>query len=604
MTALKGGVTHHRLTAGEYSVDALLDNRPTMKWYLTVLEPALEVVKNTLLNYVDDDDDDKDELKSIESNLEDIKKSHATRDETAPDSWLADKLKDAKKILTTDIGSLDKALARLKAIVDKKAIQSEAALEEGLAPFKGLFESIELNPISEDFQKDSNFAYFRVGGPNPMLIECIIEIPSHFAVTEAGFKSVMGDSESLNTALQENRVFLIDYKALQSVVDDPGEWDGLPKQLFAPMALFAKHADNDALIPVAVQRTQNASDSDVVYATKDKNSAGYWPWQTAKSIIEMAEGNYHELFVHLARTHLLIEAFALSTNRNLAENHPINVLLLPHFEGTFFINNSAATTLIAEDSPIDYIFAGKIEASQAAAGNDRLNYDFYENMLPKNLENRRVKDPAILPNYPYRDDATLIWNTLREWVSEYINIYYGTDADVTADTELEMWTTDLINTGKVAGFKPITGREQLKDVLTMVIFTGSAQHAAVNFPQRIYMSYAPAISGALWGPKDPAGTSEQDWLQTLPPLKLANQQLNVLHLLGGVYYSQLGYYKTNDFPYCEWFEDDRIIGKGNALERFQTALQGVEDEINLRNKDRDISYSVFLPSKIPMSINI
>ena len=46
-----------------------------------------------------------------------------------------------------------------------------------------------------------------------------------------------------------------------------------------------------------------------------------------------------------------------------------------------------------------------------------------------------------LPDYPYRDDALLIWNAIDQWVGEYIAVYYAGDADVTsvnATAELPM----------------------------------------------------------------------------------------------------------------------------------------------------------------------
>ena len=318
----------------------------------------------------------------------------------------------------------------------------------------------------------------------------------------------------------------------------------------------------------------------------------------------MADGNYHELFVHLARTHLVIEAFTVATHRNLASIHPLNVLLLPHFEGTLFINNSAATSLIAEGGPIDQIFAGKISQSQASAGADRLAFDFYDNMPPNDFEKRGVANSMTLPDYPYRDDAMLVWNAIKQWASNYINIYYADDDAVKGDTELSAWVQALIDDGKVKGFKPIDSKDQLIDVVTMVIFTASAQHAAVNFPQSSIMTYAPAVSGALWGPTNPQGNTEQGWLATLAPLNLASQQLDLLHLLGGVYYRMLGNYQSNHFPYGQWFTDARIIGPGEALDKFKQSLLVVENQINSNNAKRQIPYTYLLPSKIPMSINI
>ncbi|WP_263080427.1 hypothetical protein [Endozoicomonas sp. Mp262] len=219
------------------------------------------------------------------------------------------------------------------------------------------------------------------------------------------------------------------------------------------------------------------------------------------------------------------------------------------------------------------------------------------------LERRGVASQEDLPDYPYRDDAILVWGAIRDWVRDYVAIYYSSDQDVVEDTELTAWTDALISDGKVKGFKPIVERSQLVDVLTMVIFTGSAQHAAVNFPQKNLMSYAPAISGAVWGQDPLSANTEEQWLTLLAPIPKALQQLSVLHLLGSVYYRKLGEYRSNHFPYLSWFEDDKITDSGGPLDRFNEALKEVESKINDRNNNRP-EYSYLLPSRIPPSINI
>ena len=50
----------------------------------------------------------------------------------------------------------------------------------------------------------------------------------------------------------------------------------------------------------------------------------------------------------------------------------------------------------------------------------------------------------------------------------------------------------LAGEAKVKGLGPVTSRAQLVDICTMVMFTSSAQHAAVNFPQKDIMAFAPA----------------------------------------------------------------------------------------------------------------
>jgi arachidonate 15-lipoxygenase len=176
---------------------------------------------------------------------------------------------------------------------------------------------------------------------------------------------------------------------------------------------------------------------------------------------------------------------------------------------------------------------------------------------------------------------------------------------VTGDGELADWAASLIADGKIKGFTPITTRAQLIDVLTMVVFTATAQHSAVNFPQKPDMTYAPAITGAGWqdAPARQDGQGEQQWLAMLPPTNLALEQLNILYLLGSVHFRALGDYRSNHFPYLPWFEDPAIIRSGGPLQRFQQALRDVQATIEARNAAR-LPYSFLLPDGIPNSINI
>ena len=176
---------------------------------------------------------------------------------------------------------------------------------------------------------------------------------------------------------------------------------------------------------------------------------------------------------------------------------------------------------------------------------------------------------------------------------------------MTGDGELADWCASLIADGKIKGFTTITSRAQLVDVLTMIVFTATAQHAAVNFPQKPLMTYVPALTGAGWqdAPAQQSGHSEQQWLAMLSPIQYALEQLNVLHLLGSVHFRALGDYRSNDFPYLEWFEDLAITKSGGPLQRFKQSLLDVQAQIEARNTAR-ISYSFLLPKSIPNSINI
>lgn len=495
----------------------------------------------------------------------------------------------------------DSALRDIITVIIDVLKAEEVAHTRSIEAYRDLYQTLPVPGIAYTFQEDDEFARLRVAGPNPMLLQGIDKIPEKFPVTSAQYAAVIG-GDNLAKALADGRVYLCDYKDLDVLV--AGVWKGHAKYVYRPMALFAVPPGGASLKPVAIQCGQDNSQYPVM--TPSTASSEKWGWEMAKFVVQVADCNYHELFVHLAGTHLVSEAIAVATRRNLANVHPLWSLLVPHFEGTLFINNLAVETLINKGGPIDDFFGGTIESSQAAAVQARLSFDFYKKMTPVDFAVRNVADPASLPDYPYREDALLVWAAIHDWAEQYIDIYYADDDAVTGDTELTLWRASIASEGHIVGFKPITSRAQLVDVCTMIIFTASAQHAAVNFPQRTIMTFAPAVTGAGWtaAPTDQKDHSKREWLEYMPPMSLGLLQLSSLELLGSVYYRPLGDYRTNRFPYKQWFQDPAITGDEGPLARFQAGLRAVESRIIARNQRRMHPYVYLQPSQIPTSTNI
>lgn len=477
--------------------------------------------------------------------------------------------------------------------------------QQGLKAYNNLFRTIPLPLAASEFNKDDYFSYLRVAGPNPVLIKGITNLPANFPLTNAQFVQVMGSQDSLYDALSSGRVFILDYVDLgllapKQAVIKPLTGIGYA---FAPIALFAKPKNGTSLVSVAIQCSQDPSISPIILPNSTLNTSGYWRWQMAKTVVSVADENYHEMFVHLTRSHLVLEAICIATHRCLAANHPLNVLLMPHFEGTLFVNEEAALLLMAPGLFIDVLFTATLADIKTSVAKDRFSFDFYAKMLPNDLAARKVSNNATLPNYPYRDDGLLLWNAISNWAKDYINIYYTSDNDVVNDTELTSWVNEIITQGRVAGFKAIRSKAQLSDVITMIIFTASAQHAAVNFPQLPMMTYAPAMAAHSSAPA-PNGSStytEQSWINMLPTMLTAEENLVIYNILAGVYYTKLGEYKQSTFPFAPIFNDARVAVPLNA---FQAALQQIETTITSRNTQRNRPYPFLLPSRIPASINI
>jgi len=145
-------------------------------------------------------------------------------------------------------------------------------------------------------------------------------------------------------------------------------------------------------------------------------------------------------------------------------------------------------------------------------------YRVDEALLPNALRARGVDGLEALPNYPYRDDALLYWNAIRGWVEGYLRTYYRSEADLADDFELANWYRELIapDGGRVAGFGEdgaLGGLENLIDAVTLLVFTSSVQHAAVNFPQFDLMTYTPnmPLAGFTAAPRS-REASGQDFL--------------------------------------------------------------------------------------------
>jgi arachidonate 15-lipoxygenase len=587
------------------------DDQPSVEWWFKVLEVGIAIldnVKSVLLNPIFSGlsqaaqqiiSDALADGQEVRSKVEALREKHRTE---IAGSGLESSIEEAVQGIEIEaLKAHDSALRDIVTVIIDVLKAEETAHTRSIEAYRDLYQTLPVPGIAYTFQDDDQFARLRVAGPNPMLLCGVDQIPEKFPVTAAQYAAVMG-GDNLAEALAEGRVYLCDYTDLEVLV--AGVWKGHAKYVYRPMALFAVPPGGSSIKPVAIQCGQDSSQYPVM--TPSDALSEKWGWEMAKFVVQVADCNYHELFVHLAGTHLVSEAIAVATRRNLANVHPLWSLLVPHFEGTLFINNLAVETLINKGGPIDDFFGGTIESSQLAAVQARLSFDFYKKMTPVDFAERNVADPARLPDYAYRDDALLVWDAIHDWAAQYINIYYADDDAVTGDSELALWVSSIASEGHIVGFKPITSRAQLIDVCTMIIFTASAQHAAVNFPQRTIMTFAPAVTGAGWtaAPTEQKDHGKSEWLDYMPPMSLALLQLSSLELLGSVYYRPLGDYRTNRFPYKSWFQDPAIIGDEGPLARFQAGLRAVESRIMARNQRRMHPYVYLQPSQIPTSTNI
>lgn len=464
-----------------------------------------------------------------------------------------------------------------------------------LNQYDAYFQSLKIPESKNSFQTDTTFANMRVSGLNPVVVHCLKEFDTNFGITNDIFTSIHGfEEDTLEKALQEKRLFICDYVALKEIKNST--FASKQKYAYAPKALFAIIHSNKPqnLKPIAIQCVQDSGDNVPLFTPND----GY-SWEIAKTIVQIADFNHHELITHLGGTHLVLEPFVVSTHRQLSLKHPLSVLLLPHMEGTAFINFQAQKRLVNNDGPFEKLFFGTMPSNRAVVGK-RLSLSFNDSLLINNLKLRGVDDLKLI--YPYRDDSLQVWTAIEEWVSSYIDIYYTNDSDLLQDSELQAWSYELVRYGHVNGLgdtsEGVIGTLlYLKQILTMLIFTSSAQHSAVNFTQEAYPGYTPCMpaSGYAPVPTDKNHTRE-DWFNLIAPLSVADDQTDLMYTLSGIHYTVLG-------DYGRWYFKDKNIKK--PLKVFQKQLKEIEKKILQRNlENKENAYKYMLPSSIPQSINI
>ncbi len=429
-----------------------------------------------------------------------------------------------------------------------------------LDDYAALFPVIPLPQISKTFQEDSVFARMRVAGPNPLVIEHVMALDNRFPVTNEHYQSAMGEVDSLAVAGQEGRLYLADYAIFDGAAN--GSYAAGQKYLYAPLALFAVPRPNQrlrSLVPVAIQCGQKPGPDNPIFTPKNGTN-----WLLAKTIVQIADANFHELVIHLGSIHLFIEPLVIATQRQLAARHPLGILLRPHFEGTLATNFRAVFELINPGGPVDRLLGTTLYSSLAFAVEGVRSYPFNDSMLPDTLKRRGVDDRNLLPD-----------SELQNWLSELLSVNGGRMVGIGQDGRIQT-------------------QAYLIEATTLILFTASAQHAAIGTPQGSLMTYAPAfpLAGYSPAPVSNQGATESDYLRLLPPWLQAQGQLSTLYLLGTVDYTRLGRYQSG------YFSDERVRPK---LERFQARLERIEAVIGRRNQTRP-AYEFLLPSQIPQTI--
>uniref|UniRef100_A0A8C3F8U6 Lipoxygenase domain-containing protein n=1 Tax=Chrysemys picta bellii TaxID=8478 RepID=A0A8C3F8U6_CHRPI len=453
-------------------------------------------------------------------------------------------------------------------------------------------------PITEyvraHWREDTFFGYQFLNGVHPMVIRRCTELPCNFPVTPAMVASSLGESTSLQDELEKGNIFLADYKILEGV--PANTINGYQQYIAAPLCLLHLQPSGE-LVPVAIQLSQCPGPDSPIFLPSDSE----WDWILAKTWVRYAEFLVHEAVSHLLLTHLIDEAFALATLRQLPMCHPLFKLLLPHTRYTLHINVLARTLLLRRGGIIEKAMGSGLEGTKVLMAKGMSCLTYTSLCFPDDIQERGVD---CIPNYYYRDDGLKIWSAIESFVSGIVRHHYHSDAHVLADCELQAWADEIFREGflgnEASGFpSSLQSIPELIKYLTMWIYCCSARHAAVNNGQYDLGAWMPNFPSSMRNPPPQAKgtTSLESYLDTIPEVNSTSHIIFTLWVLccepGDS--RSLGTYSDEHFTEEE---------PKRQIAAFQGRLAQISQEIQERNKSLPIPYRYLDPHQIENSTSI
>ncbi|XP_073779153.1 arachidonate 5-lipoxygenase b, tandem duplicate 3 isoform X1 [Danio rerio] len=472
------------------------------------------------------------------------------------------------------------------------------------ADFEKVFITIK-NTVSEylmeNWTEDAVFGYQFLNGSNPVMIKKCRKLPDKFVVTQEMVEDSLDRGTTLQEELQAGNIYIADYEILEDV--QPNDTDSSTRQyLAAPFCLFYKNSQNK-IIPIAIQLSREATpgQKNTVFLPSDN----HYDWLLAKMWVKSCDFNVHQLITHLLRTHLTSEVFAIAMFRQLSAVHPVYKLLIPHVRFTIAINTSARQTLINDTGVFNKANStGGIGVLQVV--HRAMKTLTYKSMcFPEAMKARDVHDQEDLPNYYYRDDGMLVWEAVKSFVSDVVEIYYSSDETVLEDEEIQAFVQDVHSSGMKncpnSGEFPnmLRTREQLVEYLTVMIFTASAQHAAVNFGQFDWFAWVPNTPSTMRKPP-PTEKGKVDMkyiMESLPDRGRSGWHLGALWSLSQFQDNELF---LGEYP-DKYFTEEPAI---EAIKNFRKTLVDITKIIKKRNETLELPYWYLSPDRIPNSVAI
>ncbi|EPS36284.1 hypothetical protein H072_10175 [Dactylellina haptotyla CBS 200.50] len=292
-----------------------------------------------------------------------------------------------------------------------------------------------------------------------------------FIVDSSTVQNVAGTS--LSSLLSQGRLFYVDHRD-QSSLPRTAQFGA------ACDAYFYISPSSGAFLPLAIRTNYG---SNLIYTPADSAN----DWLLAKMMFNVNDF-FHGQFHHLANTHFVAEVAFQAAVRTLSDNHPVYGVFKRLMYGAFGIRPLAVVVLFRQNGSIDNFFAhsgGAAQTYSATLYNNGVAGAVQSNYFETNLRRRGLIGSTVGPalkSFPFYEDALVIHNSIKKFITSFVNSYYSNDATVVGDAELQAWMGEAVTAGSIdfPSSSTMKTRGQLIDLLSHMAHLVSTSHHTVN----------------------------------------------------------------------------------------------------------------------------
>ncbi|UMR33006.1 FAD-dependent oxidoreductase [Massilia sp. MB5] len=380
---------------------------------------------------------------------------------------------------------------------------------------------------------DDEFARQQLGGFMPNLLTAVGKQQVRQLIESADIRQPekLGNLDAIT--------YVADYRKFLSACTVTPVGYYLPK----PIVFFTVDEANQ-LMPIAIQLEHGGE----LFAPDMPNAEN--AWLLAKMLVNCAGQTLHDVGFHQLLTHQLCSLVSISlfseevfnpvTNPGSAapfQEHPVFKLLRPHvskaleFQQTIYNRDyipglpsfPATRTVSGAAGVYNLGFVYDLIFSCGRIGNYQLQdkiyndpgFRFLELASPIDARKRGVEKTPF--SYPYQHDASLWYEAIARFTSQFVDTCYASDGAVADDAQLQHFFGKLIpafnhtvGTPPAARFpQQVATKALLKEVLSMFVWQFSVQHTVINDGAYNHAAFVPNASTLMYAP--PAGKPSAQW---------------------------------------------------------------------------------------------